>query len=469
MPEGSDRNSRKKKAWIFCLFMLAAVFASVVFAAMAAEKSGMYWVGMDKAEPDQPIDNRGFFMVDVSDLLAEAEAADTDSEKTAIVPIGIGPIPSVPSLSEEELKLYGALSRGDGLISSQDKSALDEDIHWEEVVLDKGDTLDSIAKEFGISAADIRKANALTPDEKLEYSDVLYIPDSPQYIKQTLAYVKKLQLAEIALSKGGRRIAVTAYVVQNGDTLWSIANKFNLDVDTIVGSNKFKDINKLKPGSVLRIPNQDGIFIKAGKNVDLAELADRYGSSVGAVMLANSLGKTEKVAWGRELFLPEGHMTAVVETTETVVKTTVGKTKIKVRKTTESIITRASRRFRWPVMGQISSNFGWRRSPFGRRRAFHAGLDIRAPRGRPIQAAGDGRVVYAGWMSGYGKAVVVEHASGLTTLYGHCSSLCVGRGTVLHAGQVIAKVGSTGRSTGNHCHFEVRRGSAPVNPLGYLR
>jgi septal ring factor EnvC (AmiA/AmiB activator) len=161
-------------------------------------------------------------------------------------------------------------------------------------------------------------------------------------------------------------------------------------------------------------------------------------------MLANSLGKTEKVAWGRELFLPEGHMTAVVETTETVVKTTVGKTKIKVRKTTESIITRASRRFRWPVMGQISSNFGWRRSPFGRRRAFHAGLDIRAPRGRPIQAAGDGRVVYAGWMSGYGKAVVVEHASGLTTLYGHCSSLCVGRGTVVHAGRSLPKWAARG-------------------------
>lgn len=467
MPEEPEKSSRRRKTLIFCLFMLAAVTASVVFAAMAAEKSGMYWVGMDnKADSEQPLDNRGFFMVDVSDLLTAAEAADSSDEKTSIVPIGIGPMPSVPSLSQEELKLYGALSRGDGLISSEDQSVLDGDIHWEEVVLDKGDTLESIAKEFGISEADIRKANALTPGEKLEYSDVLYIPDSPQYVSQTLAYVKKLQLAEIALTKGGRPISVTAYVVQNGDTLWSIANKFDLDVDTIISCNKFKDINKLKQGSVLRIPNQDGIFVKVGKNADLAALADKYGSSVGAVMLANSLGKTEKLAWGREIFLPQGHTIAVAETT---VRATVGKTKITVRKTAQKIISRIARGFRWPVMGQISSNFGWRRSPFGRRRAFHAGLDIRAPRGRPIQAAGSGRVVYAGWMSGYGKAVVVEHANGLTTLYGHCSSLCVGRGAVVNTGQVIAKVGSTGRSTGNHCHFEVRRGSTPVNPLGYLR
>ena len=83
--------------------------------------------------------------------------------------------------------------------------------------------------------------------------------------------------------------------------------------------------------------------------------------------------------------------------------------------------------------------------------------------------AGDGRVVHSGWMGGYGKAIVISHPGGISTLYGHCSSLLVNGGATVRAGQVIATVGSTGRSTGYHLHFEVRTNGAPLNPLRYLR
>ena len=127
------------------------------------------------------------------------------------------------------------------------------------------------------------------------------------------------------------------------------------------------------------------------------------------------------------------------------------------------------RSYRWPVMGRINSPFGWRRHPVTRRRDFHTGIDIKTSRGMVIRSARDGRVAYSGWMGGYGKVVVVEHAGGQSTLYAHCSSVMVPQGTKISQGQNIARVGTTGRSTGPHLHFEVRRGNSPVNPLQYLK
>jgi len=122
----------------------------------------------------------------------------------------------------------------------------------------------------------------------------------------------------------------------------------------------------------------------------------------------------------------------------------------------------------WPVNGPITSPFGWRTSPFGGSE-FHAGIDIGVPYGTPIHAADGGRVVWAQWMGGYGNAVVIDHGGGLSTLYGHQSSLNVSVGQGVTRGQVIGYVGSTGMSTGPHLHFEVRLNGKPVDPLGYLK
>ena len=279
-------------------------------------------------------------------------------------------------------------------------------------------------------------------------------------MKATLAYVNKLKKYETDLEKQGKPLSLTQYAVQPGDSLWSIANKFDLDLDTIIGSNKISNINYLKLGTVLRIPNQDGIFVKVGKNDTVAKLADKHGSYKQAVFAANLLTEDAHLRMGTEIFLPGAKVAAV----------TASAPKVRSRGAASAKVTAtSSRMFRWPVMGKISSVFGWRRSPFGRRRVFHSGLDIRAPRGRGIVAAGDGRVVHSGWMGGYGKTIVILHPSGLSTLYGHCSSLLVRNGASIRAGQLIARVGSTGRSTGNHLHFEVRRNGTPMNPLRYLR
>lgn len=121
-----------------------------------------------------------------------------------------------------------------------------------------------------------------------------------------------------------------------------------------------------------------------------------------------------------------------------------------------------------PVVGPITSNFGYRSHPIFGRGRFHAGTDFGAPTGAPIFAADSGTVIVAEWYGGYGNAVIIDHGNGLTTLYGHCSQLYVTVGQGVQRGQTIAAIGSTGLSTGPHLHFEVRQQGEPVEPLAYL-
>lgn len=125
-------------------------------------------------------------------------------------------------------------------------------------------------------------------------------------------------------------------------------------------------------------------------------------------------------------------------------------------------------RMQAPVAGPISSPFGWRVHPIYRSRRFHAGIDFAVPTGTPVMAANTGTVIFAGWYGGYGNTVIINHGGGITTLYAHNSSVLVTPGQGVRRGQVVARSGSTGLSTGPHVHFEVRVNGQPVNPAGYL-
>jgi murein DD-endopeptidase MepM/ murein hydrolase activator NlpD len=123
----------------------------------------------------------------------------------------------------------------------------------------------------------------------------------------------------------------------------------------------------------------------------------------------------------------------------------------------------------WPVLGKLESAFGGRRNPFGGGSyEFHTGQDIDAPWGAPVIAGATGKVSFVGWQNGYGQLVVIDHGGGLTTRYGHLSHIAVAQGATVRRGEFVGKVGSTGRSTGPHLHYEVRINDEPVNPLQYL-
>jgi murein DD-endopeptidase MepM/ murein hydrolase activator NlpD len=123
----------------------------------------------------------------------------------------------------------------------------------------------------------------------------------------------------------------------------------------------------------------------------------------------------------------------------------------------------------WPVDGKLESGFGGRSNPFGGSGyEFHSGQDIEAPWGASVVAGAKGQVSFVGWQNGYGQLVVIDHGGGLTTRYGHLSHIDVAQGESVARGQFIGRVGSTGRSTGPHLHYEVRINEDPVNPLQYL-
>ena len=123
----------------------------------------------------------------------------------------------------------------------------------------------------------------------------------------------------------------------------------------------------------------------------------------------------------------------------------------------------------WPVDGTLEGGFGGRRNPFGGPGyEFHTGQDIEAPMGTRVIAGARGQVSFVGWQNGYGQLVVIDHGGGLSTRYGHLSHIDVDLGQSVSRGQLIGEVGSTGRSTGPHLHYEVRINDQPVNPLQYL-
>jgi len=124
--------------------------------------------------------------------------------------------------------------------------------------------------------------------------------------------------------------------------------------------------------------------------------------------------------------------------------------------------------FNKPCQGSITSGYGYRRHPIFGVTRMHTGVDISAPEGTTIKAAGRGRIVFTGWRKGYGKCVMIDHGGNRSTLYGHMSKICCEAGKDVEAGDKIGEVGSTGWSTGNHCHFEVRINGDPVDPLKSL-
>ena len=359
------------------------------------------------------------------------------------------------------------LEAGEDAEDAEDVTLAQVSVLWKEHIVKAGQTLSDIAVAHGVAVSDIVKANELKNANRLSEKQLLLIPNNSAAVEATLEEVLTRKARLVAAREKVLPIKITAYVVAEGDSLWSIANSQNIEIDTLFGCNDLRNPNVIRPGATLRIPNQDGIFHKIKSGETLAGVAKKYEIAADRIRQANGEAALNPFPVGKEIFLPGARPEAVESSpsSSSSSRSAARSSKSAPAKVSSS----SSRSYRWPVVGKINSPFGWRRHPVTRRRDFHTGIDIKAPRGRTIQAARGGRVEYSGWMGGYGRVVVIDHGDGHSTLYAHCSSLAVRKGNKVTQGQAIATVGTTGRTTGPHLHFEVRRGNNPVNPLGMLR
>jgi len=430
------RTGRKKKVFLLVTLAITLVLSYSCINA-AAERAGAVWYIPD---PDHGVD---------SDSYTSYVIVDAIDSHDALGPYRNGDL----SMMNDDVEMME--EEFDGERRGLQEASGD----WKLLIVNSGETLSKISESYAISIEDIMKANELTDQHRIREGQTLYLPNSAETVEVTLQHVRDLKNAEVAKLKQAPPIELTDYVVQNGDTLWKIANEFNLDVNSIFGTNKLPNGDLLKVGSAVKVPNQDGIFITVRQGHTLEGLAKEYSIYQEAIMSANRLSGST-LTQGSELFLPGARVAAIIES---------GARRGAAASSNNRSSVTARRNFGWPVVGKISSAYGWRRNPFGSGRDFHTGIDIRAPRGRTIVASSAGRVVHSGWMGGYGRTVVISHPGGITTLYAHCNRLLVNVGANVNRGQAIAQVGSTGRSTGNHLHFEVRVGGKPGNPIQYLR
>ena len=263
------------------------------------------------------------------------------------------------------------------------------------------------------------------------------------------------QAEEVREFRGGE---VITHIVSEGETFSSIAERYGLQVSTILWENKMTEKTPLKPGMELRILPVDGVRHQVQRGETIYSIAKKYGleGSQAQVIVDYPFNEflndeTFELATGQFIVVPDGVMpeaAAPARPTSIIVKTP------------DNPGATATGTFIWPAAGMITQGYKF----------YHKAFDIANRAGGPILAADGGVVIAAGWdASGYGNRVMVDHGNGYITLYGHLSVLQVSEGQRINRGDVMGQMGSTGRSTGTHLHFEVRQGGVLLNPGSFLK
>ena len=282
---------------------------------------------------------------------------------------------------------------------------------------------------------------------------------------------KIMNLGYLAETLYSTKTEEVTYTVKSGDTWSEIANSHGMTSKELLEKNPGYNINRISIGEVLTmsaavpyltltVTQRESYLTDIPYDVEYTDDSSIYKGDY-KVLSAGQYGKADVTA---NVTYVNGEETERTVLSYVTLREPV--TEQQARGTKERPTWLPTGSFRWPCSGSITSRFGYRSSIFGS--SYHGGLDIANRYGTPIYAADGGTVIYAGWMSSYGYLVQIDHGNGYVTYYGHNSRLLVSVGQKVYKGQQIAKMGSTGNSTGNHCHFEVRYNGVRKNPLNYL-
>jgi len=280
-------------------------------------------------------------------------------------------------------------------------------------------------------------------------ASIAHLP-SPDTVETSIAADEDVFRTQVSVKPRDR---IIEYTVAPGDTITTIADKFQISADTIRWANDLRS-DSIDVGDVLRILPVSGIVHKVQSGDTVFTIAKKYGTNPQQIVdfPFNDFANPETFALvaGQMLIVPDGRpQAAPIQPRRSIAQIPSG-----------SVV--SSGGFFWPVSGAISQSPSW----------YHNALDIANSVGTPIVATKNGTVaaVYTGgWNFGYGTHVVIDHGAGITSLYAHMSSVNVSAGQEVAGGKtVVGWIGMTGRTTGPHVHFEIRRNNTTVNPLSFL-
>ncbi|HRQ10587.1 MAG: LysM peptidoglycan-binding domain-containing protein [Trueperaceae bacterium] len=360
------------------------------------------------------------------------------------------------------------------------------------ITVQAGDSLWALARQYETDVATLKSMNGLSTDS-IKPGQVLSVPGDDEVAAEAVKVVVVQAgdtLYDIALANGvsvedliafneldgtlirpGQELRLVAgdkvpeplvVKVGVGDSLWVISRRYDTTVAAIASANGISETGTLRVGTRLTIPGQYAasdidvggpvpMTIVVGPGDTLWQLARRYDSSVAALKSANSL-KGDALFVGQQLRILPG--------------ADVGSSRAMVEPTVSASPGLEGGALLWPLVGTITSRYGYRQLRVSGSN-FHTGLDIDGHTGDPIRAARGGTVTLAGWHGGYGNLVIVTTGN-IEYYYGHASKIDVAVGDQVAAGDIIARVGNTGNSTGSHLHFEIRIDGKTVDPLAYL-
>jgi murein DD-endopeptidase MepM/ murein hydrolase activator NlpD len=310
------------------------------------------------------------------------------------------------------------------------------------IIVGTSDTMEALSHRYGVTTAEILKANGYKGPRALQPGQQLIIP--PRAVAAAPAAPAVVAPKAVAVA-APVAAPPSVHVVNRGDTLMSIAHRNHVPVADLAKANGIEANSKLKLGQKLNVPGAKSAAAPAAVTPAQAAAA-QPGAVVAPATKMAAVEPKEKARLAQATTTPE----AAAAVTETPVKTAEA--------------TGALPTFRWPVRGRVVTGYGAKTNG-----KSNDGINVAVPEGTPVKAAEDGVVAYSGnELKGYGNLVLVRHSNGYVTAYAHASELLVKRGETIKRGQIIAKSGQSGEVGSPQLHFEIRKGSSPVDPLQFL-
>src|SRR5215218_47261 len=314
------------------------------------------------------------------------------------------------------------------------------------IIVGTSDTLDGLAKRYNVSSAAILQANGYKGPRVLSPGQQLIIPKQAAVAAAAPALAPPVS-KPVAAAAGPSSV----HIVNRGDTLMSISRRNNVPVAELAKANNLDQSAKLSLGMKLTVPGSKSAAAAA------APAAQPVVAAAPAQPVATVAAPGTKMAAAGGP--PQAARLASATTNVVEEKPVVEAASVKSSEATGALPT-----FRWPVRGKVITSYGAKTNG-----KSNDGINLAVPEGTPVKAAEDGVVAYSGnELKGYGNLVLVRHSNGYVTAYAHASELMVKRGDTIKRGQIIAKSGQSGEVGSPQLHFEIRKGSSPVDPLQFL-